>query len=100
VEKESWVLSYQARKDLYKRLRGNEKFLSASLMVFDSVPLTSPFGTAPLGYQQDSDPFLMTGGATKVQHLEPFSLPTPTGDFIYVETEQVGHKRFRPHSQG
>ena len=94
VDKESWIVSYQARKHLYEDLSHDEKFLTASLFVFESVPLKSPFGSGILGYENASEPFLMTRGVSKVNYLRPFSLPSPTGDFIFVELEEWGKDQF------
>ena len=94
IDKESWIVSYQARKHLYEDLGHDEKFLSASLFVFESVPLLSPFGSAMLGFQNSTEPSLMTSGATRVRLLRPFSLRAPTGDFIYVELYEWGKDAF------
>lgn len=94
VDKKAWSTSYQARRHFYEDFSQDPKFLSATLLVTDSIPLMSPFGSAFLGYQNNMEPSLMTRGASKATFVRPFSLQAPSGDFIKVEVGEWGPESF------
>jgi hypothetical protein len=94
VEKNLWIASYQARKKMYAELMLDPNFRNSSTLVLNGFPSTTPFGTAPLGYQQAGEVSLFTRGAVKIEHLVQNSLPSYRGDFVYTEVDQWGKSAF------
>jgi hypothetical protein len=94
IEKNQWIVSYQARKNLYAALAHDAKFRAASTLVLDGFPAMMPLSSAPLGYQQPSEVALMTGGAVRMIHLVQNATPAEHGEFIYTEGDQWGMNAF------
>jgi hypothetical protein len=94
VEKNAWILSYQARKNLFSELALDPRFKRSSALVLEDFPTLTPFGVAPLGYLQATEVTLMTKGAADIRHLVRSSIGTRAGEFIYVEPDQWGPNAF------
>jgi hypothetical protein len=94
AEKRDWILSFQARKQLYAELMQDEKFRAASTLILDEFPDAVRPMSAPLGYQMPGEPAVLTGGRVRFSHLVQTSAPAHAGAFINVDRDRDGSEGF------
>lgn len=101
VEKNSWINSYQARMSLYKELEDAGKLNGIRSIILDNFPVGYPYGTAPFGYQANTEVKYFTRGRHKIDNLDKYAFPGSNGFYIYTSLREHGEGAFKfsPYSE-
>lgn len=95
VEKKAWIASYQARKAMYFELEKSGDFKGVDTLILNKFPVTTPYGSAPLGYQQNSEVAFFTQGRVLIENLVTNKQVSKTGVYAYVQPTEHGWTAFR-----
>jgi hypothetical protein len=95
VEKLVWANSFQSRINLYSKLEQDGRLKGISTLILGEFPSVTPFGTAPFGYQPNTEVELITNGRIKVTNLDRVIQPGISGLYIYTSAISDGLDAFR-----
>lgn len=95
VEKLVWANSFQSRNNLYSKLEQDGRLKGISTLILGEFPSVTPFGTAPFGYQPNSEVEVITNGRIKVANLDRVIQPGFSGLYIYTSATADGLDAFR-----
>lgn len=95
VEKQAWISSYQARKNLYSELGDAGRLKNGMALIIGNIPTVTPYGSAPLGYQPSSDVELITEGRIKIKHLDRNIQPSESGVYLLSSANDYGLNAFQ-----
>lgn len=95
VEKKAWIASYQGRKAMYSELEKAGNFLGVDTLILNKFPVTTPYGSAPLGYQQNSEVVFFTQGRVFIENLVTNKQVSQRGVYAYVQPNEHGWTAFR-----
>ena len=95
VEKQAWISSYQARKNLYSELGDAGRLKSGMALIIGNIPTVTPYGSAPLGYQPAVDVELITEGRIKIKYLDRNIQPSESGVYLLSSANDYGLNAFQ-----
>lgn len=95
IEKQAWIASYQARKNLYTELENLGLLKDGMSLIIGNIPTVTPFGTAPFGYQPSADVELITEGRVRIKLLDRNIQPSLSGAYVLSSANDYGLDGFR-----
>lgn len=95
VEKLVWSNSFQGRKNLYTELEQRGELKGISTLILGEFPSVTPYGSAPFGYQPNTEVELITNGRIKITNLDRVIQPGISGVYIYTSATGDGLDAFR-----
>jgi hypothetical protein len=95
VEKQAWISSYQARKNLYSELGDAGHLKNGMALIIGNIPTVTPYGSAPLGYQPSFDVELITEGRIKIKYLDRNIQPSESGVYLLSSANDYGLDAFQ-----
>lgn len=101
VEKNSWINSYQARMNLYQELEDAGRLNGIRSIILNNFPVGYPYGSAPFGYQANTEVKYFTRGRHKIDNLDKYAFPGTGGFYIYTSLREHGEGAFKfsPYSE-
>ena len=94
VEKQVWIASYQARKNLYYEFEKSGNLRSGMALVIGGIPTITPYGSAYFGYQPSTDVELITEGRIKLKYLDRNIQATESGVYLLSSANDYGLNAF------
>jgi hypothetical protein len=94
AEKRDWILSYQARRQMYAELARDPRSRTSSTLILEGFPDSIRRFSAPFGYQSPAEPTVLTRGLAHYAHVVQTSEPARSGAFINVDPARDGDDAF------